>query len=585
MSLVNGLQTPLANSGEQNPDLFTEKIRYTDPVYTNPGTGPIQYNGNISQLETQVAGREAQAYSFKYDDLDRLTEATYTDVHSAGWNTRGWSSQTSTDNKYREAVTYDKRGNIQTMIRNGLQGSYVSNLIVSYFAQTDNLSYSYDPNNPNRLTKVSESSNLTRGFVSANNGVATHYTYDMNGNLLTDANKNITAIEYNYLNLPQVITFSGNRIIQFVYDASGAKLRKITNNNGTITTYDYVGGVEYKNNTLERIANTEGSIVNNGSGGYEYEYVLRDHLGNSRVTFNGNADGTVTVNNIKQINHYYPFGMNTEGNWNGANGKNKYQYNGKELNDDFGLGWNDYGARFYDAAVGRWNTVDPLSEKMRRHSPYNYAFDNPIRFVDPDGMQGTDVIVKDKKQQATIQSHINEVSKKQYKFDESGKLKEDKKAKLNDKGSATYSSTLDKAIASSKTITLQIGQTYAGRKGETKSVDADAGGGVTVTPGKAPAAAFADQRSRVAGDPVVTISGNANYNIPGQNGLPVPDGPALILMHEIVGHAYPIISGSTNGNAVTNENVIRSEIKYPLRQAEPNHTESNFGKNQDQDQN
>jgi RHS repeat-associated protein len=95
----------------------------------------------------------------------------------------------------------------------------------------------------------------------------------------------------------------------------------------------------------------------------------------------------LTDTEVYQETHYYPFGMTMEGEWqNIVNGpENNYLYNGKELNSDFGLDWSDYGARYYDASIGRWGQVDPLAEDYQSYSPYNYTLNNPIKYIDPDG--------------------------------------------------------------------------------------------------------------------------------------------------------------------------------------------------------
>jgi RHS repeat-associated protein len=419
------------------------------------------------------------------------------------------------------------------------------------------------------------------------------YTYDANGNLISDANKHITAIHYNLLNLPDTITYSDGRKIVYAYTAFGQKVRQqVFRTDGTVETKrDYAGPFLYENDRLQTLDHEEGRIVMSGTTP-EYQYHLKDHLGNVRMTVtsvnetaeylatmeqektgeeallfddisfrSGNglanhtpegneaiylpagteqrasfdlavsrgdviylqvyayyengvtsdpwpggggetslAKGTATIvsavagalsggvltgesgallssgttagsllaapsvidesapvaylnyelfnktyslvdggyrkvstqalfsqelltlgpievtesgylhvslNNLSakqgvyfddlkvqhtrgqivQEDSYDPFGMPLSGLHEARYGEieNRKLYNGKELQNDHDLNWYDYGARMYDAALGRWHAIDPMSDQYASWSPYQYVLNNPMKFVDPDG--------------------------------------------------------------------------------------------------------------------------------------------------------------------------------------------------------
>ena len=173
------------------------------------------------------------------------------------------------------------------------------------------------------------------------------------------------------LSLPQVVTFSDGSTIRYMYSADGTKLRTTHVINGTTTTTDYCGNVIYENGTAKRLLNDEGYVdLSNNT----YYYYLKDHQGNNRVVIN--SSGTV-----QETNHYYPFG----GLFSTSTNVQPYKYNGKELDTKGGLNLYDYGARHYDAALGRFTTFDPLSEKDYFNVPYGYCGNNPIIRIDRDG--------------------------------------------------------------------------------------------------------------------------------------------------------------------------------------------------------
>ena len=331
--------------------------RFTQNMYYNTGVGTAKYNGSISSM-TWKAGNEStvRGYKFTYDGLDRLQNAIYGESASINANT----------NRFSEKVTaYDKNGNILALQRYG-------QTIASAYGLIDNLKITLNGNQLKSVNDAIATMAYNNSFEFKNGANATtEYMYDANGNLTKDLNKNITDIQYNFLNLPDMVTFSDGSTISYLYSADGVKLRTIHKIGSTTTTTYYCNNVVYENGVQKLLLTEEGYISLNDN---KYHYYLKDHQGNNRVVINQNG-------NVEETNHYYPFG----GVFASSQNVQPYKYNGKELDTKKGLNLYDYGARQYDAAIGRFTTMDPMTEKYYEWSPYTYCKNNPINRIDPDG--------------------------------------------------------------------------------------------------------------------------------------------------------------------------------------------------------
>ncbi|MDV7699179.1 RHS repeat-associated core domain-containing protein [Chryseobacterium soli] len=367
---IRGWMTKINDPATLNGKLFGYEIKYDYPIDIEK-----RYNGNITEVDWRTASDNVfRRYDYRYDGLNRLTLSHY----------REPLSTVSYNNFYNEETAYDLNGNITRMWRNTKNSSGTAE-------QIDNLVYSYAGN---RLTSVSDISQNPSGYpylpvpntIGYDNGNS-----DGNGNMTSHIDKNIKTISYNFLNLPNHINFTTipgifiETAVKYVYNASGAKIRK-QHLTQVMQTTDYLDGFHY---TQIKFYPAILNFVPTSEGYYDFEknkyiYHYTDHLGNVRLSFFNNASQV----EILEENNYYPFGLKHEGyNDISENYSYQYKYNGKELQTETGM--YDYGARMYMPDIGRWGVVDPLAEKMTRHSPYNYAFSNPINFIDPDGREGT----------------------------------------------------------------------------------------------------------------------------------------------------------------------------------------------------
>ncbi|TCI91375.1 RHS repeat domain-containing protein [Tenacibaculum sp. M341] len=339
-------------------DLFAFKLNYNSATNHNNS-----FNKNISDFlwRTNNTSNEIRGYKYTYDSLNRIIAA------------KGYLN----NNYDISNIEYDKNGNILKLQRRGHIDSNVSS-----FGLMDNLEYTYSGNQLIKVEEVSKGSVLT-GFKNRVN-LDIEYTYDSNGNIIKNLNKNIGStsldgIYYNYLNLPSEIKFgnSNSKKVQYIYDASGLKLQKTIINNKKVTNTDYIGNFTYEKNILQFIKHPEGYLKQEGKK-FKYVYQYKDHLNNIRLFYTDiNNDGIITSDTeIIQEKNYYPFGEEHKGynsivNSQGNSIAQKFGYRSKELNEEFGIQWYDYDGRNYNSILARWMNPDVATEQTHTYSPYS----------------------------------------------------------------------------------------------------------------------------------------------------------------------------------------------------------------------
>lgn len=283
---------------------FGEAMSY-DYGFTNN-----QYNGSIAGVRWKAAGDGiARAYGFTYDNTNRLTIADFSQQNS------GSTSWTKDKIDFTvDGLSYDAGGNILTMRQKGIT--------VATPVTIDSLTYQYYSNS-NQLQKVSDgiTDNSPIGDFKDTTVAGDDYAYDVNGNITKDYNRkmytasNGNGAVYNFLDKPDSIAIANKATVYYYYDASGARLAKKVNDYSTgalvSKTYLYLNGFVYMNDTLQYVLHEEGRIryaqkKNSSTGAlyyaFEYDYFLRDHLGNVRTVLTEGRDTATYVATMETTN-------------------------------------------------------------------------------------------------------------------------------------------------------------------------------------------------------------------------------------------------------------------------------------------
>ena len=345
----------------------------------------VDYDNYGRILLENIMGKDEVLYDYNAQNM--LTDSGYNEG----------DRQNDGQGNYDESLSYDKMGNVQSLLRSVLldDGSY---------GLIDNLSYNY---HGNQLLKVDDAAvgPYYQGAFHFVDGAdeAVEYEYDANGNLVRDLNKGIISISYDLNNQPRKIEYNDGRNVSYVYDAEGSKLSVSYNltamssaqpqmpvmQSSNVASANMSNGqktIEYCGNIIcdgdeTMILNNVGYALYNKDNNLSFYYYLKDHLGNNRVVVREYGE-------IEQVNDYYPTGALMTSSKGGDT--QRFKYNGKELDRTNGLNWYGYGARNYDAAIVRWDGMDKLCEKYSPFTPYGYCLNRFLNYYDKIGNEPGD---------------------------------------------------------------------------------------------------------------------------------------------------------------------------------------------------
>ena len=361
---IRGWMTQINNPANLGADLFGFQIRYNNPD-TTKSSPTAKYNGNISQTNWATAsdGGIKRTYTYQYDNLNRLISS------------RLWDQINLDRGEYQENLSYDLNGNISTLFRSGKYPS--SNATAP--ETMDNLKYNYENGSySNKLSYLKEqgTGNNLSGYPLSAGQTGQVITYDANGNMTSQKDKNISSISYNFLNLPVEVK-KPTTSIKYIYNSDGNKIKKIS----STKILEYFDEFQYENNILQFVPTAEGyyDFVNK-----KYIYNYYDQNGNVRLSYYRDSNMVLIID--KEIN-YYPFGLEHNGynNINSSLTSYKRSYQGQEKQEE--TDWLSFKWRNYDPTFARFFNVDPLSEKFTYNGVYNFSENRVIDGRELEGLE------------------------------------------------------------------------------------------------------------------------------------------------------------------------------------------------------